>query len=322
MNAQTGVMTFSVAGSCTVQVTATPVNVHYTGTATASESFVVTSPVVAQAPVVTIAVTISIPHTTASVTVDQSYVVTATSNDFTANYTFVVTDGNTSCTVSPTSGSVTFLAAGTCTVTASAIATSSPYVGTASASEVFTVLPVAVPTVSLSFSLGIGHGIVPASISVLSGSSATLPSLSGVATAKGKKFQGWEIGSSVYSAGAMVAVSSNETATAQWAAVKTSVKRTGLHFALGATVLTPSQKLQLQLLAKKIEAAGAHTVSVSGSASAIGAAALNKTLAAQRAQNVATYLRSLLKQYGITVRTTSSVGSASSSAQSVTITVS
>jgi|GEM_PF-1814304 len=324
LNSQTGVVTFSVSGSCTVTVTATPNSASYSGTATTSEVFTITTPSSSSSTLLTFPITASVTTTAATGIVGGTSPVLATANDVSAHFTYAVTSGAASCSVAP-SGVVTFTGAGVCTVTATATAMTAPYSGTASASETFTVsAPAVTPvtpvaTATLTFSAGAGSGSVPAAQTVTATSQAVLPQSTGLSGPRGQVFRGWSIGGVLYAAGGTVTVTTNETATAEWASVTHSVPTVTLHFALGVATLSSAQEAQLRAWTALVKRAGMSRVVVLGSASAIGSPTLNVHLAAARAKAAATYVSVLLQGSGIFVSTSSRIGTTSRASQYVVL---
>jgi hypothetical protein len=72
------------------------------------------------------------------------------------------------------------------------------------------------PSYTVIFSAGDGSGTAPASQTVASGTSITLPNRGGMTAPPGKTFTGWTMGGQNYTAGASYTVTSNVTFTARW----------------------------------------------------------------------------------------------------------
>lgn len=123
----------------------------------------------------------------------------------------------------------------------------------------------------------------------------------------------------LYAAGGTVTVTTNETATAEWASVTHSVPTVTLHFALGVATLSSAQEAQLRAWTALVKRAGMSRVVVLGSASAIGSPTLNVHLAAARAKAAATYVSVLLQGSGIVVSTSSRIGTTSRASQYVVL---
>jgi hypothetical protein len=155
--------------------------------------------------------------------------------------------------------------------------------------------------IPLLFSGNGGTGTV-ASMSVMSGSSVTLPAGSGLLDI-GHTFSGWSLTSSspstIYASGAKFVVSTPETLYAVWIAtvkVPATAELAGAigPFPVGSSALSSTMKSQIHNIGESMKARHFVTASMFGYSLASETSANLKTLSARRATSVENYLRDVL----------------------------
>lgn len=173
----------------------------------------------------------------------------------------------------------------------------------------------AIPSsIKVNFSANGGSGSLEA-LSGEAGSSVTLPSASSVVRS-GYTLKSWNTTASgtgtSYSPGQSLNLTSTLTLYAQWEKVPASVLYGDVGvFSARSVALTASLKKQVRALATTIKTRKYTKVALFGFTAATGQASLDKTLSAERANNVASYLRDELRSIAMTGVTISVSGQGS-----------
>jgi outer membrane protein OmpA-like peptidoglycan-associated protein len=157
-------------------------------------------------------------------------------------------------------------------------------------------------TITVSFDANGGSGSL-ASLSGASGASVTLPGASSIVR-PGFTLASWNSASNgsgtSYSPGQSLTLTSTLTLYAQWKSVPTSTLFGAVGtFAGRSTVLTPALEKQVRSLAATIRTRRYTKVLLFGFTAATGVTSLDHSLSTARADNVANYLRTVLRSMNV-----------------------